>query len=122
MLVWFSEAMGGTSVDRCQVATVWFTMAGTMVLWLFFAGIWQNLLALIFTVDGVSLFGNPHPNPRGERCCRWINYTAYDLPMNGSTSGQIWDGDELLNPHSCFCPATGAFYGFGGSVPEEIIK
>jgi hypothetical protein len=33
VMIWFSEHMGGTSVDRCQIATVWFTMLGVLVLW-----------------------------------------------------------------------------------------
>jgi hypothetical protein len=114
VMIWFSEHMGGTSVDRCQIATVWFTMLGVLVLWsLGFVYLWQLLLAQIYTVDGKILLANPRPMPRGDLCCQWFNQTLH--PPGNAT-------DDPYRQDFCFCPATGMFYGLAGSIPEELLK
>ena len=48
LMVWFSEAVGRTSVDRGQVAIVFFTCVGLTMLWLLlFLIIFQSLLTLL---------------------------------------------------------------------------
>ena len=114
VMIWFSEAIGGTSVDRCQIATVWFTMFGVMALWLIGpSDLWNALLGKIFAVDGNVILGNPHAMPRGDLCCQWFNRTLHP-PMNATYDPYRQD--------FCFCPATGMAYGLGGGLPEELLK
>ena len=100
-MVWFSEAIGRTSVDRKQVMIVFFTCAGLLLLWLVIYGIWLGLGALSGISQALTDFQIRNEAP----CC---------TPLSNNSSD--WQKEF------CFCPITGYYTISTSAFPEEILK
>ena len=100
VMVWFSEAQGGYSVDKCQIATVSFTCMGLTVAWVLVSTPFAKALAELKGLD--------------PTCC-----DPTILP--NSTSNAFSNGTAAAAPF-CFCPGNGLNTAIIGAVPEEVLK
>ena len=109
VMVWFSEAQGGYSVDKCQIATVSFTCMGLMVAWLLVQPFFGAALTAFTALDPTCCF--PLPLIISNASNATINSTAAPSPV------------APLPPRPfCFCPGAGLTMGIGGALPEEVLK
>ena len=130
-MVWYSEGIGGHSIDRCQIAIVFFTNFGLMIIWLILA---QTILPLMF--QSISKSGNIvvpyHANE--DPCCfpylekgsikNGTNMTQIsfidDFAMNKTTKQLIVDANK--HKSICVCPISAIDMIMWSALPEEILK
>ena len=106
IMVWFGEAVGGLSLDRCQAATVFFVCMAFTVLYLVFLAL-TGLGGALLTMFSDSAVCCPTTRPTDlPRTC--------PAPPNAT---YVWEDTSI-----CFCPGSGMNLGLGGAAPEEPLK
>ena len=127
-MIWYSEGIGGHSIDRRQIAIVFFTNAALIGLWLLLA---SYVLRGLFRT--ISSSGNQiHPyHKTQDPCC----FPYLEKGSRKNLSGVVYNGNFVVNETSkklvldeskykpvCVCPLSALDLILWSALPEEILK
>ena len=101
-MIWFSESVGGTSVDRCQLATVFLQVLIFTIIWLLI------VLSLPFQWD--AMWASFYFENESECCNPYVRV------------GNQTKIDQLKHAPICLCPLSAFLDTFSAPLPEEIFK
>ena len=108
-MAFFSEAVGGASSDRRQMAIVIVTCWGLLVGWL----ILNDIITYISVRTGFFNAQVAFTRASEDPCCQFIP----DENTTHRPEFLSWDPKN-----ACICPITGFFFVLKSAVPEEILK
>ena len=127
-MIWYSEGIGGHSIDRCQIAIVFFTNTGLIGFWILIASF---VLRDLF--GAISSSGNQvHPYHQSQdQCC----FPYLEKGSQKNLSGVVYNGNFVVNETTnklvvdeskykpvCVCPLSALDLILWSALPEEILK